>query len=318
VFFIGKQKIENRVCAAPMAGVSDKAYRILARDFGCGLVCSEMVSDKGLVYGQGRTSKIADSSGEERPVAVQIFGSEAESMAVAARIAEEMGADIIDINMGCPTPKIVKNGEGAALMLDIAKSRAIVREVLRVVKVPVSVKMRKGWDENSINCLELAQALEEEGVAAVCLHPRSRQQFFSGLADWNLIKEMKKELKIPVIGNGDIWSADDARRMIDFTGCDAVMIGRAALGNPFIFRETLELLEYNRRLPPPSREEKLQTATRHLDLVCQFKSEAVAVREMRKHFAWYIKGLPGATRVRQEINHAASRDELLFALNSLL
>lgn len=318
MFFIAEQKIKNRICAAPMAGVSDKAYRILAREFGCGLVCSEMVSDKGLVYAQGKSGKIADSSGEEPPISVQIFGSAAESMAAAARIVEEMGADIIDINMGCPTPKIVKNGEGAALMLNISKSRELVREVLRAVKIPVTVKMRKGWDENSINCLELAQALEGEGVAAICLHPRSRQQFFSGKADWNLIKEMKERLKIPVIGNGDIWSADDAWRMIDFTGCDAVMIGRASLGNPFIFRETLALLECNRRIPPPGLAERLETATRHLDLICQFKNEAIAVREMRKHFAWYIKGLRGATRVRQEINRASSRDELLLAINSLL
>lgn len=311
---IGNIDISNRVLAAPLAGVSDKAFRIIARSFGCGLCFTEMISDMGLVHGQERTRRIADCSGEDIP-AVQIFGSQVEPMVEAARIVEKMGAALIDINMGCPTPKIVKNGEGAALMRDIPKSRSIIREVVQAVKVPVTVKMRRGWDENSESFMELGMAAQEEGAAAVTLHPRYRSQFFSGQADWDSIKKLKQQLDIPVIGNGDIWKAEDALRMLEHTGCDAVMIGRASMGNPFIFRETAELLENGRRIPAPTLEERLETARRHLELACRFKTEAVAAREMRKHLAWYIKGTPGAARLREEINQASTLEELLDSLN---
>ncbi|MBC7075866.1 MAG: tRNA dihydrouridine synthase DusB [Syntrophomonadaceae bacterium] len=317
MFSIGDVKIKNRVMAAPLAGVSDKAYRITAKSFGCSLTFTEMISDMGLVCGQEKTRKMADTSGEDPPVAVQIFGSKSEIMGKAAAIAEQMGAGIIDINMGCPTPKIVKNGEGAALMLDISRSRAIIREVVKSVKVPVTVKMRKGWDENSVNCLELAAVAEQEGASAVILHPRTRMQFFSGRADWDMIKELKKQVSIPVIGNGDIWSAADALRMLEYTGCDAVMIGRAAMGNPFIFQQSVELVENGRTVDPPDLEERVNTAVRHLDLACRFKGEAVAVREMRKHFSWYIKGLRGAARLRERINQAAARDELVKIIQEI-
>lgn len=310
MFFIGNVPIENRVVAAPLAGVTDKSFRIIMKSFGCGLVFTEMISDMGLVYGQSRTRQLADTGGEEPPIAVQIFGSEVEPMVKAALVLEEMGSIIIDINMGCPTPKIIKSGEGAALMLNIPKARCIIREVARAVKVPVTVKMRKGWDENNISCLELAEAAETEGAAAVTLHPRTRAQFFSGLADWKMIKQVKEQLSIPVIGNGDIWCAGDAYRMMAETGCDAVMIGRAAMGNPFIFRETVELLENGRVISPPTWEERREIALQHLELACQLKGEAVAVREMRKHLAWYLKGMPGAARLREEINRATTRDQL--------
>lgn len=311
MFCIGGIDIKNRIIAAPLAGVTDKAFRLIARSFGCGLVYTEMISDMGLVYNQSRTLKMADLSGEEAPVAVQIFGSEIEPMVKAAGIVEGMGAHIIDINMGCPTPKIVKNGEGVALMRDLSKSRSIISEIVRAVRVPVTVKMRKGWDDNDNSCLDLSRIAQEEGASAVALHPRSRSQFFSGQADWKMIKAVKKEIDIPVIGNGDIWSAEDAVRMIESTECDAVMIGRAAMGNPFIFRETLELLENGRKIAAASVEERLAAAVRQLELACRYKGETVAVREMRKHFAWYTKGLRGAARIREEINRAGSKEELL-------
>ncbi|MEN6347912.1 MAG: tRNA dihydrouridine synthase DusB [Syntrophomonas sp.] len=313
---IGNVELGNRVLAAPLAGVSDKAFRIIARGFGCALCFTEMISDMGLVYGQERTRRIADCS-EEDILAVQIFGSEAEPMRKAALIVEQMGAAIIDINMGCPTPKIVRNGEGAALMRDIAKSRHIIREVVRSVKVPVTVKMRRGWDEANESYMQLGVAAEEEGAAAVTLHPRFRTQFFSGQAEWDCIKRLKQDLKIPVIGNGDIWKAEDALRMIEETGCDAVMIGRAAMGNPFIFHETVELLENGREAESPTLEERLETAKKHLELACRFKGEAVAAREMRKHLAWYIKGIRGAARLREEINRTGTLEGLLHGLEKL-
>lgn len=317
MFRIGNVEIENRVVAAPLAGVTDRAYRIILKSMGCGLVFTEMISDMGLVYNGARTKKIADTSGEKRPVAVQIFGSQAEPMGRAARIVEEMGADIIDINMGCPTPKIVKNGEGAALMLDLDRSRDIIRSVVGAVQVPVTVKMRKGWDEEKISCLELAVIAQAEGVSAITLHPRTRMQFFSGQSDWNMIRELKKQAEIPVIGSGDIWKAEDARRMIEETGCDAVMIGRAVMGNPFIIREIVELLENNRKIDPPGWAEKLAMAREHLDLAIKYKGERVAVREMRKHVAWYIKGMRAAARLRDSINKACTRQEMLDILNAL-
>ncbi len=316
MFSIGTVSISNRIIAAPMAGITDKANRIIARSFGCGMTCSEMISDMGLIYGQKKTQHIADTSGESKPVSIQIFGSDPEKIAQGAVIVEEMGADIIDINMGCPTPKIIKNGEGSALMLDLPRSRDIIRSIVKAVRVPVTVKMRRGWEDGSTTCLELAAIAEQEGAKAVTLHARSRMQFYSGQADWALIKELKKNSSIPVIGNGDIWSADDAVRMLEETGCDAVMIGRAAMGNPFIFREAAELVEKGNRIQPPTFDERIHTAIRHLDLACSFKGEAVAVREMRKHFSWYIKGRSGAAKIRLLINTAQSRDQLIQAIGA--
>ena len=317
MFKIGKVAIPNRVVAAPMAGVSDRAFRFMARRFGCGLVFSEMISDMGLIYSQPKTRQLAERSGEDPPLALQIFGFGVETMVKGAIALENLGADLIDINMGCPTPKIVKNGEGAALMLDIPRAREIIREIVRAVKVPVTVKMRKGWHDEDKTCIELAGAAEVEGASAITLHPRSRAQFFSGQSDWDMIKLVKKNLSIPVIGNGDIWSADDALRMLEYTNCDAVMIGRGAMGNPFIFRETVELLENGRYTPPPTPEERIATASKHLELVCSFKGENVGVREMRKHLAWYTRGMRGAARIREIINHTTTRQEMEATLRYL-
>lgn len=311
---IGEVSIPNRVFSAPMAGVTDKAFRQIIRSCGAGLIYTEMISDLGLVYGQERTHKMLDLQGEEHPLAVQIFGSEAEPMARGAQLAEKQNADIIDINMGCPTPKIVKNGEGSALMLNIDRARQIIRAVVQAVRVPVTVKMRLGWNSDQLSYLQLAEAAQEEGAAAVTLHARTRDQFYSGVAQWDHIARLKKHSEIPVIGNGDIWTAQDAWRMVEETDCDAVMIGRGIMGNPFLIRETVALLETGKQLPPPAAEEKLTIAGHHLDLVCQYKGESVAVREMRKHFSWYLKGMRGASRLREQINQATTRQQLLDIL----
>ncbi|MDD4239040.1 MAG: tRNA dihydrouridine synthase DusB [Desulfotomaculaceae bacterium] len=307
---IGSIQLENPVISAPMAGITDKAYRILAKEAGCGLVCTEMVSDQALLYGNVKTGAILNIAGESRPVSIQIFGSDPAYMAGAAGIVESCGAAFIDINMGCPTPKIVRNGEGSALMKDPNKAAEIVKSVVARVKVPVTVKMRKGWDEKSVNAVELAQAVVDAGAAAITVHGRTRSQFYSGKADWGAIAAVKKAVKVPVIGNGDIWSPAEAPAMFEETGCDAIMIGRAALGNPWIFSRTVHFLKHGELLPEPKPEEKVALALRHLDLLVQFKGERVAVWEMRKHAAWYTRGLRGATRLRDLINRAKSREEI--------
>lgn len=317
MLFIGDVAISNRVFSAPMAGVTDKAFRKILRSYGAGLVFTEMISDMGLVYGQERTRRMLNLQGEEPPLAVQIFGSEPEPMGRGARLAEAHGASVIDINMGCPTPKIVKNGEGCALMLNLPRAREIIRAVVTAVQVPVTVKMRLGWNQDQINYLQLAEAAEQEGAAAVTLHARTREQFYSGQADWSHIRELKKSLTIPVIGNGDIWKAEDALRMLEETECDAVMIGRGVMGNPFLIREAIALVEDGRQPAPATVEERLQTAAQHLDWVCRDKGESVAVREMRKHFSWYLKGMRGAARLREEINRATTRHQLIGILQQM-
>ena len=311
---IGSVVLDNPVVAAPMAGITDKAYRILAKEAGCGLVCTEMVSDQALLYGNPKTCLILNITGEVRPLCVQIFGSDPGYMADAAEIVESRGADIIDINMGCPTPKIVKNGEGSALMQNTGKAVEIVRAVTRRIKVPVTVKMRKGWDENSVNAVEVAKLVVDAGAAAVTVHGRTRSQFYSGRADWGIIEAVKRGVSVPVIGNGDIWDPVDAERMLAVTGCDAVMIARGALGNPWLFARTAHYLRTGEKLPGPGPEERVDMALRHFDLLIKFKGEAVAVREMRKHAAWYIKGLAGAARLRDRINLCRSTEEMRHVL----
>jgi tRNA-dihydrouridine synthase B len=318
VFKIGNLEIDNRVVAAPLAGITDRAYRLILKSMNCGLVFTEMVSDMGLLYNSHKSRQIANTDGEAKPVAVQIFGSKPEAMAQAAQIVEAMGAAMVDINMGCPTPKIVKNGEGAALMLDLGRSQEIIRAVVRAVKVPVTVKMRTGWDEEQINYQQLADIAVMEGVQALILHPRTRRQGFSGQADWAAIASLKRRMPIPIIGSGDIRKAEDAVEMINSTGCDAVMIGRAALGNPFIIRETVALLEHGQKIAAPSQTEKIHMAMQHLELAIENKGEGIAVREMRKHISWYTKGMPDATRLRDRINQAVTEAEMISILNALL
>lgn len=315
---IGSVYLDNRVISAPMAGITDRAYRILAKEAGCGLVCTEMVSDQALLYGNPKTCSLLDITGETGPVSMQIFGSNAGYMADAAEIVEKRGAAVIDINMGCPTPKIVKNGEGAALMKEPEKAAAIVRAVVERVKIPVTVKMRKGWDENSVNAVELARLVVDAGAAAVTVHGRTRSQFYTGKADWKIIAAVKQAVDVPVIGNGDIWTPQDALAMLQQTGCDGVMIGRAALGNPWIFSRAIHFLKTGELLPGPTPAEKVAMALRHLDLLVEIKGERVAVWEMRKHAAWYMKGLRGAARLREQVNRAQTREELRKIIQSIL
>ncbi|MGI6585565.1 MAG: tRNA dihydrouridine synthase DusB [Gracilibacteraceae bacterium] len=298
---IGNVKLENNVFLAPMAGVTDMAFRILCKRQGCGLTYTEMVSAKGLHYKSDNTAALLEVAEEERPAAVQVFGSEHEIVAEAARRAEAGGAAIIDINMGCPTPKIVKNGDGSALMKSPERVRDIVRSVVAAVKVPVTIKIRKGWDEKSVNAVEIASIAVLEGAAAVTVHGRTRDQFYSGTADWNIIKQVKKAVNIVVIGNGDITTPWDARRMLEETGCDAVMIGRGARGNPWIFKRTIEYLRTGELLPEPTFEQRILAIIEHMKMVAELKGEETGVKEMRKHAAWYLKGMPGSTRVKTEI-----------------
>ncbi|MBM7856042.1 nifR3 family TIM-barrel protein [Desulfohalotomaculum tongense] len=314
---IGTVKIANRVISAPMAGVTDRAFRVLAREAGCGLVCTEMVSDQALIYSNPKTMHMVDFRGEPGPLSVQIFGSHVEYMSQAAKIVQQRGADIIDINMGCPAPKIVKNNEGCALMKDPDLAGRIVEAVVKSVSVPVTVKMRKGWDEDSVNAVELARRVVCAGASAVTVHGRTRDQFYSGEADWSIIRQVKEAVDVPVIGNGDIWHPQDAVRMMEETGCDAVMIGRAAMGNPWIFKQTIHYLKTGELLPGPRPEERIKTAIRHLELIVEDKGEKIGVAEMRKHAAWYTKGLPGAARLRRHINQAQTPEELREILMSI-
>ncbi|WP_371365718.1 tRNA-dihydrouridine synthase B [Sporomusa rhizae] len=309
---IGKLTLANPVILAPMAGVTDLPFRLLAKEMGCGLVYSEMVSDKGLIYDNVHTKKLLAIDERERPVALQIFGSDPESMGRAAKIVAAAGADIIDINMGCPTPKIVKNGEGSALMKKPEVAYRIIASVVESASgVPVTVKFRKGWDDKSVNAVEIALIAEKAGAAAVSVHGRTREQFYSGQADWKVIREVKQAVKIPVTGNGDIRTPQDAKRMLTETGCDGIMIGRGAQGNPWIFRQVAHYLATGELLPPPTLSERIDMLLRHLDMLVDHKGEYIGIREMRSHAAWYTKGLPKSAELRLKFNQASSKEDFI-------
>lgn len=315
---IGSVLLSNNVFLAPMAGITDLAFRQLCKREGCGLTYSEMISAKGMHYKNENTQELLARSDEEKPAAVQIFGSDPELMAEAASEAEKKGADIIDINMGCPTPKIVKNGDGCALMQNPELAAEIVRQISAAVKAPVTVKIRKGWDNASINAVEFALMVEAAGAKAVTVHGRTREQFYSGKADWDIIAKVKKELEIPVIGNGDIFTVQDAEKMLDVTGCDAIMIGRGAQGNPWIFNRVLTYLNQGIILSEPTAEEKIRMALDHMTMVIAQKGEIIGVKEMRKHIAWYLKGLHDSAVIRAEVNTLSEADKVEALLNTYL
>ena len=298
---IGNIELNGWACLAPMAGVSDFAYRVIAKKMGASLTTAEMVSAKGLYYRNEKTKEMLKIAPDEHPMALQLFGSDPDIMAWGAKIMEQAGPDFIDINMGCPMQKVVKNGDGSALMKNIPLAAAVIRAMVKAVQTPVTVKMRLGWSRDTLNAVELAQAAEEAGAAAITVHGRTREDFYTGKADWKEIQKVVNAVKIPVIGNGDVTDGKSAKNLMEETGCAAVAIGRAAWGNPWIFGEVNTYLETGEIIPPPSWEMRLQMARRHLHGLCLEKGEYAAVREMRAHASRYFHGLPKATALRQEI-----------------
>ncbi|KAF6567953.1 tRNA dihydrouridine synthase DusB [Paenibacillus sp. SEL3] len=316
---IGGIEMKNQVVLAPMAGVCNPAFRLIAKEFGTGLVCAEMVSDKAIIHGNKRTREMLFVDEREKPLSLQIFGGDRETLVEAAKVVDqETNADIIDINMGCPVPKVTKCDAGARWLLDPNKIYEMVSAVVESVNKPVTVKMRIGWDSEHIYAVENARAVERAGGQAVSVHGRTREQLYTGLANWDIIKEVKEAVSIPVIGNGDVASPEDARRMLDLTNCDGVMIGRGALGNPWMLYRTIEYLQTGELLPDPAPEEKIRIAILHMDRLVALKGEAVAVREMRKHLAWYLKGLKGSARIKDVIMEETKRDDMVRILDQFV
>lgn len=307
---IGEQVIGSNVFLAPMAGVTDLPFRIICKEMGCGMVYTEMVSAKGLYYGDYKTEELLAINEDEKPVAIQIFGSDPDIMARAAYLLNSRENIILDINMGCPTPKIVKNGDGSALMKNPRRAGEVIRAVVKESIKPVTVKIRKGWDEDSVNAVDMAKVIEDSGGSAVTVHGRTREQFYSGRADWSIIRRVKEAVGIPVIGNGDVFSLEDAKTLIQETNCDGIMIGRGAQGNPWIFKQIKHYVEASEVLPEPNLDERINVALRHMELVIMAKGEYVAVREMRKHIAWYMKGFKNSAQLRNVINRIDSFDNL--------
>lgn len=306
---IGNIRLSAPVALAPMAGITDMPFRIICKELGCGLVVSEMVSAKGLLYKNVKTFDMLRIAQEERPAAIQLFGSNPMELARAAKIVEADGADIIDFNMGCPVPKIVNNGEGSALMKNPQLAYEILARMADSVKIPVTVKIRAGWDEKNINAPEIALLAEKAGVAAIAVHGRTREQYYNGKADWNIIKKVKETVKIPVFGNGDILTAADGLRMLKETGCDSLMIGRGADGNPWIFTEIINALNGNCGKYEVPLDVRLHMIERHLQMLKDFKGEVIAVKEMRRHAGAYLKGMPMAAEYRRRINELNTCEE---------
>ena len=311
MFKIGDVELKNQVVLAPMAGVCNAAFRLIVKEFGAGLVCAEMVSDKAILFKNEKTMDMLFIDEREKPLSLQIFGGEKETLVEAAKFVEKnTTADIIDINMGCPVPKIIKSDAGAKWLLDPEKIYEMVAAVVDAVDKPVTVKMRMGWDDNHIYAIENARAVERAGGQAVSLHGRTRVQMYEGTANWDIIKDVKSAVNIPVIGNGDVKTPEDAKRMLETTGCDGVMIGRAALGDPWMIYRTVHYLETGELMAPPTPEEKVNVCMLHADRLIKLKGEKVGIMEMRKHAAWYLKGLRGNANVRTVINECNTRAEL--------
>lgn len=307
--------IKNRICVAPMAGVTNIAYREILKSYGAGLIYTEMISDKGLLFNNNKTLDMTEISKYEKPVSLQLFGSEVESMVEAAvYIDKNTDCDIIDINMGCPVTKVVKSGAGSRLMTTPELAYNIVSSIVKVVKKPVTVKIRSGWDHKSINAVEFAKLMEQAGVSAIAVHGRTKSDMYSGKADLEVIKAVKAAVKVPVIGNGDIRTPEDAKNMLDYTGCDAIMIGRGLLGNPFLVRQILDYLNNNQYYPTEIKEKK-QCMLLHLSELIKLKGEHIASLEMRTHGPWYVKGLPGSSIIKQALVSAENTEEIKNIIN---
>lgn len=316
---IGSFHFDQPVFLAPMAGVTDTAYRIIAHDMGCPLCYAEMVSSQGIHFRNEKTLSMLASEPEERPLAMQIFAATPEMAAEAAAFVEAQGtSDILDFNMGCPAPKIVKNHEGSALMRDPERAFAIMKAVRAAVKMPFTVKMRLGWDEENVNAVELAKLAEEAGVDAIAVHGRTRAQFYAGQADWQKIAEVKQAVSIPVIANGDVRTCADLKKILEVTGADGVMIGRGAQGNPWIFKRLTHYLATGEELPPPTMQERAEVIMRHLDLLLKYKGDYIGPREMRKHATWYTRGITHGAVLRDKFNRATTRRDFEIILEKYL
>ena len=314
---IGNVELENRYILGPMAGVTDLPFRLLCREQGAGLLCMEMVSAKAIYYNNRNTESLLEIHPDERPVSLQLFGSDPKIMSEMAKRIEERPFAILDVNMGCPVPKVVKNGEGSALMKNPKLVYEIVSALVKAIDKPVTVKIRKGFDDDHVNAVEIAKIIEEAGAAAVAVHGRTREQYYSGKADWNIIRQVKEAVSIPVIGNGDVTSPQKADELVRQTGCDGVMIARGAQGNPWIFSELTQWEETGELPLRPDKDEIRKMMLRHARLQLEYKGEFSGIREMRKHVAWYTKGLKGAARLRERVNAVESLEELENLLTSL-
>ena len=319
-WYIGNVEIKNRIVLAPMAGISNSSYRKIIKEMGAGLIYAEMVSDKAISFGNAKTLDLLKMDESERPIAQQVFGSDIDSFVSAAkRIVEEQHPDILDINMGCPVPKIaISSQAGSALLKNPNKIYEIVKAVVDAVDIPVTVKMRLGWDQDHINCIEVGKLVEKAGAKAIALHARTRSQGYSGKADWSYIKAIKEAVNIPVIGNGDVLTCYDAKRMLDETGCDAVMIGRGVLGNPWLIRDCVNYIDKGEEPIEVTPKEKIEMLKRHFDLLVKDKNEKSAVLEIRTHALWYIKGLPGSASIKNQICSTKSKEEMFNILDNYL
>lgn len=307
---IGNVALENPLVLAPMAGVTDLPFRLLCREQGAGLLCTEMISSKAILYKNRNTEPLMAIHEREHPVSLQLFGSDPEILGKIAAQIEERPFEILDFNMGCPVPKVVNNGEGSALMRNPKQVEAILTAMVKALKKPVTVKFRKGFNDREVNAVEIAKIAESCGVAAVAVHGRTREQYYSGTADWDIIRQVKEAVSIPVIGNGDIFTPEDGKRMLEETGCDGLMVARGAKGNPWIFKRLTHYLDTGELLPPPTKEEKKEMILRHARMQVELKGEYQGIREMRKHVAWYTAGCPGSSALRNDVNLVETLAEL--------